>query len=100
MGNAAAAPSDDVFGYRVELEGDDGRATSHFHVSDYYLAPARRRDRVVFRAPPDALKPGRRFHCRVTPVGFFGAEGRPLDWDFAVKADYLLRRDAPNCLPE
>jgi hypothetical protein len=97
---AAAAPSDGVLGYRVELEGDDGRATSHFHVSDYYLAPARRRDRVVFRAPPDALEPGRRFHCRVTPVGFFGAEGRPLDWDFAVKADYLLRRDAPNCLPE
>lgn len=97
---AAATPAEGVFGYRVELQGDNDCATTHIYVSDYYLAPARRRGRVVFRAPPDSLEPGHRYHCRITPVGFFGAEGRPLDWDFTVKADYPLRRDAPNCLPE
>ena len=52
------------------------------------------------RALQDALAPGRRYRCRIVPVGFFGAEGAPCEWAFAIKADYPLRRDAPNCLPE
>lgn len=97
---AAAEPSDGVSGYRIELEDGSGHATSHFHISDYYRAPGRRAGRVVFRAPPDALVAGMRYRCRITPVGFFGAEGTPLDWRFTIKPDYALRRDAPNCLPE
>ena len=49
---------------------------------------------------PDALAPGRRYRCRVFPVGFFGTEGAPLEWSFAVRADYPIRNDAPNALPE
>lgn len=97
---AAAAPTDGVFGYRVEFEDAYGQTSSHFHISDYYRIPERRTDRIVFRAPPDALVTGMRYRCRITPVGFFGAEGRPLEWGFAIKQDYALRRDAPNCLPE
>lgn len=96
---AAAAGS--LLGYRIELaDAETGRATTHFHVSDFYRAPAHRADRLVFRAPPGSLAPGRRYHCRIVPVGFFGAEGRSIDWIFAVKSDYVIRADAPNCLPE
>ena len=96
----AAEPVDSVFGYRIELKDDGGNVRAHFHVSDYYRVPEHRADRVVFRAPSDALAPGRRYRCRIVPVGFFGAEGAPCEWTFAIKADYPLRRDAPNCLPE
>ena len=96
----AAEPADGVFGYRIELEDDGGNATVHFHVSDYYRVPEHRVGRVVFRSPPDALASGRRYRCRIVPVGFFGAKGTPCEWSFAIKADYPLRRDAPNCLPE
>ncbi|MBR4613901.1 MAG: hypothetical protein IKO40_14440 [Kiritimatiellae bacterium] len=48
----------------------------------------------MFRAPSDALAPGRRYRCRIVPVGFFGAEGAPCEWSFAIKADYPLRRGA------
>ena len=96
----AAEPADGVFGYRIELEDDGGNITTHFHVSDYYRVPEHRVGRVVFRAPQDALAPGRRYRCRIVPVGFFGAEGAPCEWAFAIKANYPLRRDASNCLPE
>ena len=96
-GPAAGPP----LGYRIELaDAETGRATVHFHVSDFYRAPDRRATRIVFRAPPHSLAPGRRYRCRIVPAGFFGVEGRPVDWTFAVKTDYPLRNDAANVLPE
>jgi len=98
---AAAEPREGVLGYRVELaDAGTGRTTTHFHVSDFYRAPSCRTDRIVFRAPPGALEPGRRYRCRIVPVGFFGAEGGPLEWSFAIKSDYALRADPANALPE
>ncbi|MBR0055734.1 MAG: metallophosphoesterase [Kiritimatiellae bacterium] len=97
----AAYAAASLLGYRVELaDVETGFATSHFHVSDFYRAPHRRADRIVFRAPPGSLALGHRYRCRIIPVGFFGGEGRPAEWSFSVKPDYPLRADAPNALPE
>ena len=99
---AAAMPADGVFGYRIDFEDadDPGCVSSHFFVSDYYRIPEHRTGRIVFRTPPNALSPGRRYRCRIVPVSFFGTEGNPLEWRFAIKPDYPIRSDAPNSLPE
>ena len=96
----AAASANGVFGYRIELSGADGLAASYFHVSDFYRAKTSRANRIVFRAPPDSVAPGIHYRCRVFPVGFFGTEGAPLEWSFTIRADYPIRNDAPNALPE
>ena len=94
MFNAAERPSS-VFGYRVELSDEEGGVKSYFHLSDYYRIPEHRQNRVVFKAPPESLKPGGSYRCRIFPVGFFGAEGEPCDWRFAIRASYRIRSDAP-----
>ena len=94
MFNAAERPSS-VFGYRVELSDEAGDVKSYFQLSDYYRIPEHRQNRVVFKAPPESLKPGGRYRCRIFPVGFFGAEGDPCDWRFAIRASYRMRPDAP-----
>ena len=89
-----------VFDYRVELVEEGGAAMSHFILSDYYRIPEHRQGRVVFKAPPGSLEPGRRYRCRIFPVGFFGAEGQPCGWTFATKPGYRNRATAPVCVQE
>jgi len=96
----AAADKDAVFGYRIELTGPDGEVQSHFHLSDYYRLPAARTDRIVFRAPPGSLKAGDGYRCRIFPVGFFGAEGRPCEWRFAIRPEYVFRTTVGKTIQE
>ena len=96
----AVRPLGSVFGYRIELTEDGGETKSYFHVSDYYRLPDHRQDRVVFRAPPQALQAGRHYRCRIVPVGFFGKEGGSVEWAFDIRRDYPCRTDKPNALPE
>ena len=96
----AVRPLGSVFGYRVELAEKGGETKSYFQLSDYYRRPAGRQERIVFKAPPHALQADRIYRCRIFPVGFFGKEGKPLDWTFAVRPGYPCRADKPNVLPE
>ena len=96
----AAAKREDVFGYRIELTEADGAVKSHFLLSDYYRVPEHRQGRIIFKAPPGVLQAGQSYGCRIFPVGFFGREGRPATWRFAIKAGYRCRADAPNCVQE
>ncbi|MBR1920784.1 MAG: metallophosphoesterase [Kiritimatiellae bacterium] len=96
----AATKGGPVYGYRIDLTAKGGGASSHLHLADFYRLPAHRQRRIVFRAPPFALSPGRRYHCRITPVGFFGATGRGVEWTFAVKPGYPCRSDPPQFVQE
>ena len=96
----AAEKSETVFGYRIELTEDGGAAKSYFQISDYYRIPEHRQSRVVFRTPPNALTAGKSYRCRICPMGFFGAEGRPCEWRFKVSSHYNLRTDRPVCVQE
>lgn len=96
----AVRPLGSVFGYRIELEEEGGGTMSYFHLADYYRLPNHRQDRVVFKAPPHALRAGSTYRCRIFPVGFFGKEGRPLKWSFGIRRGYPCRADKPNILPE
>ena len=96
----AVADTSSVLGYRIELITDGSGPRSFFHLSDYYRIPEHRQNRIVFKAPPYSLENGKSYHCRIFPVGFFGAEGKPLDWHFTVSKSYRCRNDAPNCVQE
>lgn len=96
----AAERREEVFGYRVELAEEGGETRSYFHLSDYYRVAANRVDRIVFRAPPGSLKKGASYRCRIFPVGFFGREGRPCEWNFTIRASYPLRDTAPAGVQE
>ena len=96
----AVADGSSVFGYRIELTPDGGETRSCFLLSDYYRIPEHRQNRVVFRAPPDLLEGGMSYRCRIFPVGFFGTEGKPLDWRFTVLKNYRCLKDKPNCVQE
>lgn len=89
-----------VFGYRVELAGQDGSAKSYFLQSDFYRLAAHRQSRVVFKAPPHSLEPGGSYRCRVVPVGFFGTEGRAVEWSFTVLDGYKCKTEPPNFVQE
>jgi hypothetical protein len=96
----AASDLSSVFGYRVELTDAGGETVSYFQLSDYYRIPGHRQNRVVFKAPPGSLVPGKSYRCRIFPVGFFGSEGRPADWRFDVLENYRCRQDKLNCVQE
>jgi len=89
-----------VYSYRIELEEKGGKTTSHFLLSDYYRIPGHRQDRVVFRLPEKATRPGASYRCRIYPVGFFGQEGRPCAWEFVHRAGYPETDLTPNCMQE
>ena len=99
MFNAAEKRSA-VFGYRVELAENGGGARSYFHLSDYYRIEENRTDRIVFKAPSGALRNGASYRCRIYPVGFFGREGHPCEWNFSIRHSYALRSGPPNFVPE
>ena len=96
----AAAKRDEAFGYRIELAEADGETRSYFHLSDYYRVEANRTGRIVFKAPPGSLRKGASYRCRIYPVGFFGREGRPAEWNFTIRASYSLRKEALACVQE
>ena len=96
----AVRPFDSVFGYRIELTELGGEPKSYFQMSDYYRRPSCQRERIVFKAPPHALEANRAYRCSIFPVGFFGKEGRPLEWSFHVRPGYPCRADRQNALPE
>ena len=96
----AASDLASVLGYRIELTASGGDAVSYFQISDYYRIPEHRQSRVVFKAPPGSLVPGESYRCRIFPVGFFGTEGRPVDWRFDVHKNYRCRQDRINCVQE
>ena len=95
-----AAAREPVFGYRVELTAKGEPAKSYFHLSDYYRLSGNRAERVVFKAPPNALVGGKSYRCRIFPVGFFGKEGKSVDWRFDTRIGYPYRKDRPNVLAE
>ena len=95
-----AADRSSVFGYRIELSDEGGGVKSYFLLSDYYRIPTHRQDRIVFKAPPGALASGANYRCRIFPVGFFGAEGKPCDWKFTIRSSYRLRSDMAICVQE
>lgn len=97
---AAAVDRSAVFGYRIELTEAGGVPKSYFQISDYYRIPEHRVSRVAFKVPAGALAGGRAYECRIFPVGFFGAEGKPITWRFTAKSGYPYRSDRPNVLPE
>ena len=96
----AVEKASSVLGYRIELTPDAGEARSYFQLSDYYRIPEHCQKRVVFRAPSGSLESGRSYRCRIYPVGFWGAEGKPVDWRFTVLKHYRCRQDSPNCVQE
>ena len=96
----AALDKSAVFGYRIELADSDGNTKSYFQISDYYRILEHRQNRVVFKAPPGSLIPGKSYRCRIFPVGFFGAEGHPIVWRFDVHKNYRCRQDKLNCVQE
>lgn len=96
----AVRPLGSVFGYRIELAEDDSEAKSYFHLSDYYRLPNHRRDRIVFKVPPYAVQAGHSYRCRIVPVGFFGKEGRAVEWSFDIRCGYPCRTDRPNVISE
>jgi hypothetical protein len=96
----AVSDSSSVFGYRIELTADGENPKSYFQLSDYYRIPAHRQNRVVVKAPPNALVPGKSYCCRIIPVGFFGTEGKSIDWTFTVRKNYHCRSDKLNCVQE
>jgi hypothetical protein len=96
----AVSDSSSVFGYRIELTADGENPKSYFQLSDYYRIPVHRQNRVVVKAPPNALVPGKSYCCRIIPVGFFGTEGKSIDWTFTVRKNYHCRSDKLNCVQE
>jgi hypothetical protein len=54
----------------------------------------------VFKAPPHSLEPGGSYRCRVVPVGFFGTEGRAVEWSFTVLDGYKCKTEPPNFVQE
>ena len=97
---AAAVDPTSVCSYRIEIAENGGVTKSYFVIADYYRIPEHRQNRIVFRFPPKATRPGGKYHCRIFPVGFFGAEGKPCEWDFDIRADYPETEFTPNCMQE
>ena len=96
---AATDPSA-VYCYRIELTDERGETKSYRQLSDYYRIPEHRQNRVVFRMPPKAGRPGAHYRCRIFPVGFFGAEGRPCEWEFDLRPNYPETKMRANCVQE
>ena len=69
---AAAVDPTSVCSYRIEIAEKGGVTKSYFVIADYYRIPEHRQNRIVFRFPPKATRPGGKYHCRIFPVGFFG----------------------------
>lgn len=99
MFNAATDPSS-VYRYRIELTEKGGETQSHYQLSDYYRIPEHRQNRVVFRIPPKGVRKGGSYRCRIFPVGFFGSEGRPCEWEFTIRSNYSPSEQRQNCMQE
>ena len=96
----AASAGGPVMGYRIELAQKGGGVRSYLHLADFYRVAAHRSSRVVFRAPPESLKPGKTYHCAIRPVGFFGETGRAAEWFFTIDANYPIKDEPPLSVQE
>lgn len=85
-----------VLRYRVEATDQTGLTRTWYATSDFYRVPEHRADRVVLKLPPDPFHYGDRVKVRITPIGFFGREGRPHEWGFVSKYRYP-NATAPAC---
>lgn len=99
MFNAAVDPAA-VYCYRIELTDEKGETKSYHQLSDYYRIPEHRQNRIVFRLPPKAGHPGGHYRCRIFPIGFFGAEGKPCEWQFDFRPNYPETKTRANCMQE
>lgn len=91
---------DDTFAYRIEVAEEGGVRKTYEFLSDFYRSPTLRAPRICTRVPPDVVRAGGRYRCRIVPVGFFGREGRACEWSFSIRDDYPVRRDKANCMQE
>ena len=55
--------------------------------SEFYLAENKRKGKLRQRISNGFFKPGREYRISVTPVGFFGREGKPLAAEFTAPAE-------------
>ena len=55
--------------------------------SEFYLAENKRRGRLSQRISGGFFEPGREYRISVSPVGFFGREGAPIEAEFTAPAD-------------
>ena len=86
-----------LYGYYVTLKQNVDPDCGYLIKGSWWGTPE---NRIVFRFPPKATRPGGKYHCRIFPVGFFGAEGKPCEWDFDIRADYPETEFTPNCMQE
>lgn len=55
--------------------------------SEFYLADSKRKGELTSRISNGYFEPGKVYRISVTPVGFFGREGKPLTGDFTAPAE-------------
>ena len=55
--------------------------------SEFYLAPDKRKGKLAQRISDGYFEPGREYRISVSPVGFFGREGAPIEEKFTAPAD-------------
>ena len=55
--------------------------------SEFYLAGSQRKGELRLRISNGYFEPGKVYRISVTPVGFFGREGKPLVGEFTAPAD-------------
>ena len=55
--------------------------------SEFYLAPEKRKGRLSQRISDGYFEPGREYRISVSPAGFFGREGAPIEEKFTAPAD-------------
>ena len=86
-----AAQGGEVHKYYVriavkEADGTFREFTRRDGYSEFYLAENQRKGKLRQRISNGYFEPGRTYRVAVTPVGFFGREGAPLEGEFTAPA--------------
>ncbi len=89
-----------VLAYRVDAVDQTGRVQTWNYLADFYRTPANRQDRCVLKLTPDPFKFGDRVTVKITPVGFFGVEGKPCEWAFTSGFRYKNRQEELATCPQ
>jgi len=87
-----AGQGGEVYKYHVriavkEADGKFREFARQDSFSEFYLAESRRKGKLSRRISNGFFEPGREYRISVSPVGFFGGEGSPLEAEFAAPAD-------------
>ena len=88
----AAGQGGEVYKYcfRIAAKQPDGTFGEFARIdcfSEFYLAESKRKGRVRQRFSNGFFEPGREYRVTVTPIGFFGREGKALSAEFTAPAD-------------